>query len=416
MHFCNKDSQNHIRCAPKLSDAHTALNNFQKMSVKLASQVFSDTVASGMLSIYSSGHLTCPSNSYCNTAKYILFINKLFDIFNSSNFEAIFSSKKVFSATPEQLQFLDEALKLLKTISVNDDTGADITSSFNYLKGWILNINSLKRLWRFLSRSGFQHIQTRRLCQDNLENYFGQIRMGGGRCVRITPYMFCNLFKKSWGLRYANLVTNGNCEPTAPNERFSPNISNEIIESVCNDRLMQDLSWQEFQGLPRPEHSFNRLGLDSNFEVDDVEVDFFRDNAFAYVSCYFYLKIFRAHTCSQPLPYLGDDFSVEYLFTHERQIHRCNLIKPPQGFLDYLKEIEIIFVREFDSICHRIGVGQLLFDKMKHVSPYKCCNKSDSNANLALYIRIRIFFALKFFNRNLSRPHYKTKILCVSHM
>ena len=144
MHFYKKDSQNPIRCAPKLSDAHIFPNNFQKMSVKLTGQVFSDTVASGMLSIYSFGRLTCTSPSFCNTAEYILFINKVFDIFNSSNFEAILPSKKVFSATTEQIQLLDEAIKLLKTIRVSDDTGADITSSFNYLKGWILNINSLR--------------------------------------------------------------------------------------------------------------------------------------------------------------------------------------------------------------------------------------------------------------------------------
>ncbi len=74
-------------------------------------------------------------------------------------------------------------------------------------------------------------------------------------------------------MRYANLVTNGNCEPINNNESFSPNTSYQLIESVCNDRVTQDLSWQEFQGLPRPEHSFNRLGLESNNEVDDAEVD-----------------------------------------------------------------------------------------------------------------------------------------------
>lgn len=63
-----------------------------------------------------------------------------------------------------------------------------------------------------------------------------------------------------------------------------------------------------------------------------------------------------------------------------------------------LFDIETFFVKEFDSTCHRISLAQLLFDKIKHVSPYKCCDNSDSNAILALYIRIRIFVMLKLLH------------------
>lgn len=61
----------------------------------------------------------------------------------SSNFQTILPGKKVFSATPEQIQFFDEAIQLLNTTSVNYDIGADITSYFSYLQCRIFNINSL---------------------------------------------------------------------------------------------------------------------------------------------------------------------------------------------------------------------------------------------------------------------------------
>ena len=305
IYFYNKDSQNPVRCAPKLSEALFP-NSFQKMSVKLASQVMSDTVASGMLASYSSGLLSCPNARFLNTAEYVLFFNKLFDIFHSSNFEAVLPTKKIFSGSDDQLKFLYEAVRILKTIRVEDENGSDITNYFNYIEGWILNISSLRRLWRFLSQSGFTNLQTRRLCQDNLEHYFGHIRRGGGRSVRITPYMFCNLFKKSWGLRYANIVVKGNCEPVPQNENFSIAQSHQIIASVCNDNVVRDLSWQEFQGLPRPGHIFNRIAGGENLELD-LEVDFLKENAFAYFCGYLYLKIYKTHACSQPLPYIGEE-------------------------------------------------------------------------------------------------------------
>lgn len=197
VNFYNKDSQNPVRCAPKLSDAHLFLNNFRKMTVMLAAQAFSNTVASDMLVIYNAG-----SPTFCNTVDYILFVSRLFDIFNSRNIDAVLPWKKIFSATPEQTQFLREAADLLKTIRFYDEKVSDIIIIFNYISGWKLNICSLQRLWQFLSHSGFTYLQTRRLYQYSLEHYFGQIRGGGGKSVRITPYMFSNLFKKLWGVRY----------------------------------------------------------------------------------------------------------------------------------------------------------------------------------------------------------------------
>ncbi len=382
------------------------------MKVKFASQVLSNTVASGMLSLYSSGALSSNSGSFINTAEFVSFFNKLFDILNSSFVEAIVPTKKVFVGSPEQLEFLDEAEKILKTIRVVDELENNTTNNFNFLKGWVLNINSLRRLWRFLSHSGFPYLKTRRLCQDSLEHFFGQIRSRGG--TRVTPYMFSSLFRKSWGLRYVNIVTKGNCElPLEPDATVISEHSNNVLLNVCNDSLLNDLSWQDFQGLPRPEHFLVRsISLDST-----LEINFLKENAFSYFCGYLYLKIFKMHSCSLPLPYLGDEIpSDEFIFIYQNQIDKCNLVKPPQEFVAFVKVLETKFLEEFDSNCHKIGIGDILFNEMKDVRPFLCCENCDPKIVIALFIRIRIYFVIKFLNKELSVPNFKNKILCVSHL
>lgn len=46
--FYESDKKQTCRCAPKLTNSHIFPNNFEKMKVKLATQVLSNTVVSGM--------------------------------------------------------------------------------------------------------------------------------------------------------------------------------------------------------------------------------------------------------------------------------------------------------------------------------------------------------------------------------
>jgi len=45
----------------------------------------------------------------------------------------------------------------------------------------------MKQLWKKLKYYNFPHIQTQRINQDCLENFFGSIRQQGGNCLNPTP-------------------------------------------------------------------------------------------------------------------------------------------------------------------------------------------------------------------------------------
>ena len=83
-----KDKSLPIRAAPKLTEKRIHPNNFCKMKVKLATQVFSHTVAVSICTYVSVGAL--PSSAM-GTAELLLKFDSLFDCVNSSS---LHSAKK----------------------------------------------------------------------------------------------------------------------------------------------------------------------------------------------------------------------------------------------------------------------------------------------------------------------------------
>lgn len=71
---------------PKLTSTHLKPSTYQKISVRLAAQVFRYTVAS----MYTTSYLNMyESQTFSNTAEFVLFINQFFNIFNRKSLGAL---------------------------------------------------------------------------------------------------------------------------------------------------------------------------------------------------------------------------------------------------------------------------------------------------------------------------------------
>jgi len=77
-----KSDQGLNRLAPKLSEAHINPGPFQKMKVKYASQIFSNTVAAAMQCCIQGGSLPLTAET---TITFIEHMDKLFELLNSKN-------------------------------------------------------------------------------------------------------------------------------------------------------------------------------------------------------------------------------------------------------------------------------------------------------------------------------------------
>lgn len=166
--FYKNDKKQFYRCAPKLTDSHLHPSNFEKLKVRLASQVLSHTVASGMNMSISLGVL--PSEAFA-TVETIERFNNLFDMLNAFSLRDPNKFKTVYEGSQFQIDFLKETIDFLSQLRIMSVVNQDITNSVKFIKCWIITINSTIKLWEKLSNLGFKYLKTRRLNTDCLENF-----------------------------------------------------------------------------------------------------------------------------------------------------------------------------------------------------------------------------------------------------
>ncbi|KAG5873519.1 hypothetical protein JTB14_026605 [Gonioctena quinquepunctata] len=197
-----------FRLAPKLTDNHLFPNNFQKMKVKLAIQVFSSTVAAGLNAHISFGNISAEA---VHKVSFIENMDKLFDLFNSSKFGKVKDFNRPFMGSEEQIEFLEKNKTMFREMRVLTGNKKDVTNRMKFIKAWQITISAILSLWPILKEKGLNKLFTRRLNQDCLENFFGKIRQQSGNCKNPTPIQFQRGFKKLFALGYFEQTEGTNC-------------------------------------------------------------------------------------------------------------------------------------------------------------------------------------------------------------
>ncbi|CAG9827175.1 unnamed protein product, partial [Diabrotica balteata] len=154
--FYHEDKKQFYKCAPKLTHSHIYPTSFEKMRVKLASQILSNTVASSMYTYISLGIL--PSDAL-GTIEIIEKFNNLFDILNSTDNNNPNKFKNVFEGTDFQINYLDSMIDLVHKLKILDKTGKDVTCRSRSKKCWIVTMNGVKKLWDNLKSHDFKYLK-----------------------------------------------------------------------------------------------------------------------------------------------------------------------------------------------------------------------------------------------------------------
>lgn len=168
--FYKIDSSLPIRLAPKLSEKHVNPPPFKTMSVKLATQVLSHSVASGISLLCSLGQLpkeAMPTAVLCETMDKLFNVFNSYSLFNANKFKRAFSGKM----SDHHCTFLRSTYQFLSSLETK--------RSLPCIEGWKHNITSLLQLWGSMVDPKAV-LCTSRLNQDCLENLFSLIR-GHGR-------------------------------------------------------------------------------------------------------------------------------------------------------------------------------------------------------------------------------------------
>lgn len=349
------------------------------MKVKLASQVFSHSVAVAMHTYIDFGQISPKATA---TANFIENMNQLFDILNSSNLE----NCHAFMGTANQIDFLNTMDTLFLNLKITDENKKNITNRLKFIYGWRITISSTLKIWELLRTRGYRFLLTRNLNQDCLENYFGQIRNASGNARNPTAIQFGRAFKNLFVLKCFEQSEGSNC---------LQDIS-EILLTVTPDFIKKTVY------LEKKEDNKSILKVETNDYRNLLTVE---GNGLVYVSGYLLRKCMIKHSCDICLNFcstVSTDISTRFceLKAYNNSPGQFgSLIVPPKNFVEYIISLENLFVLNFNSLCIKENIGHnltTLFSKVPFTHP---CSEFNYKYLLSLYTRIRIFYTLKYANR-----------------
>jgi len=399
------------RLAPKLSETHINPGPFQKMKVKYAVQVFSNTVAAAMQCCVQDGSLPLTAET---TITFIEHMDKLFDLLNSKKKSGSKDFNRPFKNTAKQREHLLHMLEVFKNMRILDTKKVDgetviidVTKRMKFLNGWTITINSLLMLWDDITKTPNFVLCTYRFNQDVLENLFGTFRNQNGNNVNPTPIQFLWAFKKIFFVNYFKHSEGSNCL-----EDMSEILTTigQISPPLCHSCVLF------------PEKSpFNFCNLKIG-TTDYRELNFPAQNAITYVCGYLIKKCIEKHSCDICLNYakhqqkLDQSFLFTYFKSYETANHSNygNLNVPPDNFFNFINQLDEIFIINFPILAVEENVGRKLKNLIDNVPFEHPCNNFDLEFLKNLYIRLRIYYSINKLNKDMSligRKHRKLDIL-----
>lgn len=380
----SKQQVNNLKLIPKITEAHIQPNNFQKMRVKYAAQIFSHSVYAALSVLIHQN--TLPEEARA-TADFVQKMNNIFDVLNSSSVRSTYKFRRAFSFKKYQLEVLEDAITTFSHLkAIDSKKGANNTNRIKTFKNLQITIQSILMLCKDLKEEGFNNVFTRRLNQDCLENFFGTVRQQGGNCQDPTAIQFQRAFSK---LFLSNMLKN------------SPNTNCE--EDVCE--LLQ--KHNDFLERPTPKDLIHRTvpsPVALNGETD-YRFDLPTENALVYISGYLLFKCCKKHMCEDLTSELKKQPSIDEsrMFIHFKAFNKTssfygNLKVQSDSFYDYVKNLETIFINNFEQNLNQKPGGTIYDLLKKHPFPAPCpCFPLEYL--LKLFVRFRIFSTIKFNNR-----------------
>lgn len=174
----------------KLNKAHMQWEK-RKMCVKLAVETLSNSVADSMEFMENECNLF---KDVGPTAKYIRFVNDIFDIMNSTKKEGVNGFKRALSkeTADDFFQRFDEAMYYFKELKVDGEEKSILQSNCGTaFFGFCNNMVNFKSIFEdYIITGKIDVLITHRFSQDLLESFFGSIRSMGGMCKYVCNFTY----------------------------------------------------------------------------------------------------------------------------------------------------------------------------------------------------------------------------------
>ncbi|KAJ6639791.1 Transposable element P transposase [Pseudolycoriella hygida] len=166
----------------KLSIKHLIVQGPERQNVRLASQLFSHSVAQSLRRHFPNKEVVQ------KLADFIGLVNNWFDIMNSYSLNGIGYKKPYGLDLDEQNRVLDNMYSTIKSMKCFNKKKELQNSLQIFQKGILMSITSIKDLQKAMTKIfGFGYLLTHRCNQDCLENLYCQVRGRNGPDEHPTP-------------------------------------------------------------------------------------------------------------------------------------------------------------------------------------------------------------------------------------
>ena len=384
------------------------------MKVRFATQLLSKTVAAGIITLVENNILGASAIATCN---FIFCMDSLFDMFNSSNRAETKKFKQAFENAEYQVDFLIRVREYLSTFQLyNNLSGKNVTNLVKTFKCWISNINFLLQIWQFLQTNfnGILYLLLRRFGTDALEHFFEKLRSIIGNSNNPTAIQCCQCFRKKFiiGENLPDLTT-GNCSPESNRDDFIL----KFIEK--NAAFLQNLESAQACCVT-PDVDISDLEFNNNTVFQKNILDL---NALRYVCGYLIRKCILKHSCETCLQFSKQytDIDKTSIYCHHRAYNPSlerpfgSLLMPNDYFVSYIAKLEDLFFKNLEELLVQKNIIAKYIKLFQLVEFQHPCPNFDKSYLMRLYARVRLFYTLKFINRNFRNQSGRSKTIILSH-
>lgn len=285
-----------LHLANKLRTKHILFFK-QKMKTKLATQLFSESVAEAIL--FCKEHLQLKTFADCDaTVKFILMMNNIFDILNSRSVEASKYKKAMCNKNILEIKtFYNNFVDFVKGLKLIDGTPILQSQRKTGFLGLIISLKSAISLFQKyvgINELSLTFIPLYKLGQDHIELFFGKIRSHCGNNDNPTAKNFIAAYKKL--LVYCEIKDNGlgNCIPLEEISILTCNstVSKKPEKTIVNDETIK----------PAAEISISiNSALTDHSYVNDYNLSEFATNIVIYISGFVCKKLNSKLKCQECL-------------------------------------------------------------------------------------------------------------------
>ena len=279
-------------------------------------------------------------------------------------------------------------------------------SPYHCVSADITTINAIVSIWEKIHQEGIaSFLVTRQLNQDPLENFFGSIRQQGGNSDNPTPIQLIRAYRK---LFHVDLLTvASNCE-------------------IDDNKLMAGLQHLDDKPhiFPSSDNSEPIEILSTDYASEHIQKRIVKANSLAYIAGFLLRKTFMRHKCEACSILVNDDLELcnsaflDFKAYDGDSSSFGGLTAPSEIMLTYITSLEDLFVTYFKSLKQTKNVAADLIKRLQKVELNIPCANFDKNFLVKLFVRMRIYYCLKFENQNLgkSKKRKNRKYIKVAHL